>query len=151
MAAMGTGSDTLDCVAAALVAAGVGQQAVSAIAWMIYIGAMQDDEPGGTAFNDAAICLYETPGLVPEEGLALDYPAVQVRVRTTPDGYTAGRQKMQDVYDALHANETPIKTGASTPFVYFYAQQSAPIGMGMDVRRRHSFVWNFRSMRNRPV
>lgn len=147
---MGTGSDTLDCVVAALIAAGVGQQNGSQTAWMIYVGAMQDGEIGLTAIKDEAICLYETPGQVPEEGLALTYPAVQVRVRTAPDGYSAGRQKMQDVYDALHANEDPIKSGATTPFVYFYAQQSAPIPMGMDVRRRHSFVWNFRTMRNRP-
>ena len=138
MSAVGT--QTLDGVQAALIAAHVGQKTSSADDWMIYKGDLPDQP-------DRAICIYETPGRPPLEAWAIDYPSVQLVVRGTVDDYTAVRNKIQDAFNALHAQETAI--GAA--FVYFYAINSGPLPMGKDEKRRISLAWNFRSMRNRPA
>ncbi len=142
---MSTGTDTLDSIQSALtgVSPSIGQNSDSSADWMIYKGFMEDG--AGTA--DRAICLYETPGKPPLEAWAIDYPGCQIVVRGVPDDYTAVRQKIQDIYYALHAQEVAI--GAA--FVYFYAVQSGPLSMGRDETRRPRLCWNFRSMRNRPT
>jgi hypothetical protein len=144
---MTTGTDTLDKIQAALIAAGAGQNESSSEDWMIYKGAMQDAENGSTAVVDQAICLYETGGMPPLEAWQVDYPGVQIMVRSKPDGYTAARLQLQMIFDALHSQEANI----SPDFVYFNATHSAPVSMGYDERRRWRGVWNFRSMRNRPT
>lgn len=137
----GTGSATLDAIRAYLIAQGIGQ-AVSTVAWQIYVGAMQD----GTGSVDQALCLYETPGESPDPAWALIYPSMQIVGRGAPDDFSVLRQKMQDVFNALHGADGLL----GSPFVYFYAKQSAPIYMGLDERRRMKMAWNFRSMRNTP-
>lgn len=140
---MGTyGVETLNSVLAALVTAGVAQSTTSGADWMIYVGMMQDISGG-----DRAICLYETPGRPPLEAWAIDYPNFQVVVRGKPDDYTAVRNKIQDAYYALHAQEAAID-GANV--VYCYAMQSGPLPLGVDEKRRIRLAWNFRMMRNRP-
>lgn len=145
---MSAGTDTLDSVQTALINAGVGQKINSANDWMIYKGFLQDADPKTPkSIADRAICLYETPGLPPLEAWKIVYPGVQVSVRGAPDEYTLVREKIQDVFTVLHANEVAI----SSDFVFFYAQQSGPLSMGRDERRRPSLAWNFRSMRKTPV
>ncbi len=140
-----SGTETLDGVSVALVTANVGQTHSSSTDWMIYVGYMQERP-------DRAICLYETPGRPPLQRWAIDYPGVQVAVRGKVDDYTAVRNKVQDVFNALHEQEQNIVAASGgTAFVYFYATNSGPLSMGFDVNRRPKLAWNFRSMRNRPA
>ncbi len=96
---------------------------------------------------DQAICLYETPGTDPDPAWNVIYPSLQVVCRGAPDDFTAVRQKIQDIFAALHGADGLL----GSPFVYFYAKQSAPIPLGRDERRRLSLAWNFRSMRQTPT
>lgn len=139
---MGTGNATLDAVRNFLIAQGVGQADMKA-AWFIAIGIMPDGAPG---IPDQGICLYETPGLAPDPAWQLVYPSMQIVCRGAPDDFSLVRQKAQDVFNALHGADGML----GSPFVYFYAKQSAPISMGQDERKRLSLAWNFRSERNTP-
>jgi hypothetical protein len=144
------GTDTLDAVQASLIAGGVGQKADSSADWMLYKGQMQDSAPTGAPSKivaDRAICIYETAGTAPLEAWAIDYPGVSISVRGKPDDYTAVRNKIQEVFEQLHANEAPL----GSDFVYFYARQSGPLPGGSDEKRRPHLSWNFRCMRNRPA
>lgn len=146
---MSAGTDTIDRVQTALINAGVGQKTNSTTDWMIYKWSMQDSDPASTkTIADRAICIYDSPGMPPEEGLMLDYPDIQIVVRGKPDDARAVRDKMQDAFLALHAQEPDIGV---PPFVYFYAKHSAPLSLGIDERRRLKMAWNFRSMRSRPT
>lgn len=136
------GMQTLDAVRDYLIAQGVGQ-ASSKVDWPIFVGVMQDGPP---SIPDRAICLYETPGLPADPAWKLTYPSMQVIARGAPDEYRQVRDKMQEVFNALHGADEIL--GAA--FVYFYCKQSAPIQMGQDERKRMSMALNFRSERNTP-
>lgn len=138
----GTGSATLDAIRAYLIAQGVGQ-ADTKQDWAIFVGAFQDGAP----VVDKAICLYETPGPEPDPAWALIYPSMQICGRGAPDDFSVLRQKMQDIFTALHGADGLL----GSPFVYYYAKHSAPIYMGRDEKRRMTMGWNFRSMRNTPA
>lgn len=145
------GTDTLDVVQASIVGAGLGQRDDSTAPWMVYKGALPDSALNAApakAVNDLAICLYETPGRPPLEAWLIDYVAFQVVVRGGPDGYTAARDKIQQLFLQLHAKESALVGGE---FVYCYATQSGPLSMGLDDKRRIRLAWNFRGMRNRVV
>lgn len=92
------------------------------------------------------MCIYETPGLAAEEGFAMDYPDIQVRVRGKPDDYQATRAKLQAIFDLLHAGEAAV--GAD--YVYLYCKQSGPLPLGQDEKRRPHLAQNYRIMKNRP-
>jgi hypothetical protein len=146
------GTDTLDAVQNSLIGSSpaIGQKTDSSQDWMVYKGQMQDSAPTdgpNKTVADRAICLYETPGRPPLEAWAIDYPSVQVKVRGKRDDYTAVRNKIQQIFEQLHANETPL----GGQFVYFYAIQSGPLSGGIDEKRRPYLLWNFRCMRNRPA
>ena len=142
------GTNTIDSVQIALLDAGIGQNTDSSADWMIYKWTMPDSDPAvAKKIADRAICLYDSPGMPAEPGFMMDYPDIQVRVRGNPDDWRATRDKIQDIFLALHAQEPAI--GAA--FVYFYSKQSAPLQMGLDQKRRPMMSWNFRSMRNRPT
>lgn len=145
---MGDGTNTLDAVAHALVAANLGQITSLNADWFISQGYMPDGPPG----VDRAIAIYDTPGRPPERGSLnpLDYPSVQVTVRGGEADYQAIRDKIQAIYMTLNEQEAAITTVTGSPFIYFYSQQSAPLSMGRDERKRPKLSWNFRSMRYRP-
>lgn len=140
-------------IAAALVLTGTGQATSTGSDWFIYKGRFQDGDPSASpVIADRAICIYESPGLPPEEGLALDYPDFQVAVRSEPDGYEAASAKAHDIFIALHANEVAINAGVSPPsaaFVYCYAKNSGPIPLGFDEKRRALLARNFRTLKGR--
>lgn len=145
---MSAGTDTIDSVQTALINAGVGQKTNSATDWMLYKWTMQDSDPAATQkIADRAICIYDSPGMPPEEGMMIDYPDIQIVARGRPDDARAVREKMQEIFAALHAQEPDI----GSAFVYFYAKHSAPLSLGIDERRRYKMSYNFRSMRNRPT
>lgn len=145
---MGLGTNTLDGVTNALVMAGLGQITDAGADWFINQGYMPDDLGG----PDRAIALYDTPGKPPERGSLnpLDYPSVQVVVRAGESDYALLRDRIQAIYMALNEQEAAITTVTGSPFIYFYSQQSAPISMGRDEKKRPKQAWNFRSMRYRP-
>lgn len=135
------GMQTLDAVRQYLIAQGVGQ-ADSKLPWPIFVGVMQDGAP----VVDQALCLYETPGMPADPAWKITYPSMQVVGRGAPNDFTTLRNKMQEVFNALHGADAEL----GDPFVYFYCKQSAPIQMGLDERRRLSMGLNFRSERNTP-
>lgn len=142
------GVDVLKQVQASLVAANIGQITDSSADWMIYRYNLPDATPTGQAAKpvaDRAICLYETPGRPPLEAWKIDYPGFQVRVRGTNFGWEEARNKIQAIFEQLHANEPAL----GTDWVYFYGVGSGPMSLGRDTENRPSFVWNFRAMRNR--
>ncbi len=126
-----------DWIADSLVSQGVGSN-VEGTDWQVFVGYLQDAP-------DRAICVYETPGEAPLEAWAIDYPGFQVRVRGAPDGYAEAREKMHQIFLALHANETAI----GSVFVYCYARNSSPTPLGNDTNRRPGMSMNFRTMKNR--
>ncbi len=95
------------------------------------------------------VVIYETPGFpsdVISEGsseTAYDQPSFQVRVRGDVRGYEAARQKIQQVYLALHAMEPGVN------FVYLYSDQSGPMPMGDDDNDRPELTWNFVTFKDR--
>lgn len=103
---------------------------------------------------DKVVVLYETPGDPPDvdESGAVEYdePGLQVRVRGEVDDYAAARNKIQDVFEALHENEPTAMTG-ETIIVYLYATQSGPLPMGKDSNNRPELVWNFRVKKQREA
>lgn len=62
--------------------------------WGIYVGFL----PGSP---HTAIAIYDAPGETPNPKFALDYPAIQVTVRGTPDGYAAAFTKARAIKDLL--------------------------------------------------
>jgi hypothetical protein len=128
----------LDDITAALIAQNVGQTTSDKGDWMIFQGYTQ-------AEPSRCITLYETVGDPPEEGFAIDYAGVQIKVRGNPDDYRAVRLKLRAIFDALHAQEQNIGPN----YVYFYCRNSGPISLGQDELRRPSMAQNYRSMENR--
>jgi len=149
------GTNTLDSVQNALVTAGVGQISDPTADWFIIQGFMPDANPsktdGGGLTQDRIIAIYESPGEAPLERWAIDYPRFQVKVRGGEDKYQETRNKIADVFLALHANEEIMVAAPEgvTPFVFCYATHSAPVGMGRDDRNRFLMLYNFRTMRDR--
>lgn len=133
-------TNILEDVIAALATAGIGQVTDDAADWRLRAGYIQ-------ANPDRSLCVYEAGGLPPEAGQPVDYPKFQVRGRGAPDDYLALRQKMQDVYNLLHACNAPVLLGST--YVYCYAMQSGPLPLGQDENRRPSMAWNFRIMKTR--
>lgn len=132
----------LDDIAAALESAGV---AGGTSGWGLYKGILPDKP-------DKAVALYETAGDVPSSALALDFPGLQVRVRgprrrDDAAPYTAARAKIQEVFDALHAQEARLGSG----YVFIYAVNSGPLPMGYDANDRLHLSLNFRISRQRPA
>lgn len=82
-------SDAAKLVADLLVTAAVGTQGTD-----LFIGFQSDKV-------HACVAVYEGPGRDPNPKWALDFPAVQVIVRSAPGAYTTGRAKAQAVKDAL--------------------------------------------------
>lgn len=127
----------LDDIAAALIAASIG--ATDGVSdWMIFKGFMEDTP-------DRAIGLYETGGPAPEEGMQIDYPTFQVRVRGGANDYALARTTIQAIFAALQ--DADIALGAV--YVFCYAVQSGPLAMGRDEKRRPHLAQNWRTMKAR--
>lgn len=98
---------------------------------------------------DKVITIYETPGLSPDvvpdgsTDFKYDQPEFQIRVRGESLGYEEAREKIQEVFNALHANELQSST------IYCYSEQSGPMPMGLDDNDRPSLTWNFTTLRKR--
>lgn len=127
----------LDDVVTALVAQSLGQTSSEAADWFIRTGYMQDTP-------DRSICVYFAGGRPPETRARAAYPNVQIRVRGMPNDFNAVQQKEDAIFCFLHAGDAPDDIGLN--YVYAYAQQSAPISMGQDEKRRPALVRNYRLM-----
>jgi hypothetical protein len=79
-----------------LVAANVGVLAPGPGTWPIYEGKFPDD-------TDQCMMVRDTGGPRPEVRVAIDYPSVQVLVRSGKSGYIAAAGKADEVKLALHA------------------------------------------------
>ena len=140
----------LDEVAAQLIAQGAGVAAGSGADWTVFIGYLQDQP-------DRAICLYESPGEVPETNWLIDRPHFQVRVRGKADDYQAVRAQEQKCFLALQSQEAALTAAAqalSPPgptWIYCMAIQSGVIPLGQDEKRRPSVARNYRTMRDRET
>lgn len=84
-------------IIAILVEAGVGVLAPNTLGgWPIYEGKFPDSEA-------QCILVRDTGGLRPEVKIAIDYPSVQVMVRSGKMGYLAAAEKADQVKLVLHA------------------------------------------------
>jgi len=128
----------LDDVGAALTTAGL---VGGATGWKLYFGHLFD-EPGA----DEAVCLYETPGEMPEQAWAIDRPGLQVRVRGAPNGYQDARAKLQAIFELLHDGDASVGGG----MVFLYCAQSGPTPLGNDEKFRPHMSQRYYSMRDRP-
>lgn len=94
------------------------------------------------------IGFYDAPGQAPDPRWLLDYPAVQVIVRGSPQGYRAAFQKMRDVYDVLlGVNPSVNANGDAVDAITVLA---TPALIGYDDNDRPSISGNFRLI-VRPV
>jgi hypothetical protein len=135
-----TTTTVYDEIAAAVVKAGLAQDASETADWRIRIGYIQDAP-------NRSICIYLSGGRPPEPGLPVDYPNIQIRVRGNPDDAQAVINQENSIFKLLHANFESTTVGIDV--VYLYAVQSAPMSLGQDENRRPSYVRNYRLMKVR--
>ena len=128
----------LDDIGAALVAAGLVNGGTG---WTL-LKSRDVDEVTGVA--EKTVTVYEFGGDNPEPRWAIDYPNFQVRVRGARNGYSAARDQMQAVFNALHEQEAAV--GAA--YVYVYGLGGV-IPLGYDANTRPVLVQNFRVMKDR--
>jgi hypothetical protein len=104
---------------------------------------------------DQCVTIYETGGMPPDikrtGSLEKQYDRIglQVRVRgPLQQDYMTPRNKIQDVFKALHENEPP-RSLTQKRIVACYAVNSGALPMGLDKKDRMEFVWNFKIIRER--
>lgn len=83
-------------IADILIAAGIGVNPSMAAVWPIYIGRLPTDK-------DQAIAVLDRAGRTPEVKIAIDYPSVQLLVRSVKTGYQTTRLKAVAIFNALQA------------------------------------------------
>jgi len=139
----------LDDIQAWLVTQGIGDNPINLgtsglTGWPIY----KSYEPPSP---DTLICLFETPGEEPDilRDLTIgeepyDVLGLQVRARSAVDGYSDLRNKMQQIFKALHQHEPNVTSGQD--YVYIYAKNPGPLPMGKDTQNRDELVMNFSVM-----
>ncbi len=93
--------------------------------------AAQPDDP------DDCVTVYETGGFKPELHNSVEYPTFQIIVRGKI--YATARQKVDDIYKALHGN--------TSIFMLIQAMQS-PGSLGQDQKKRWEFSVNFKIIKH---
>ena len=116
-----------------LVAANVGVVAPTNNAWPIYEGTLP-------AEVDQCIVVRGTGGPRPEVRVAIDYPSIQVLVRSKVTGYQAAADKVDEIKLALHAIPS-----APTEYVVLTSCLLAgePTFVGRDEKDRPMWSANF--------
>lgn len=117
-----------------------------ATGWTVY-KAFLPDTP------NQAVALFLTSGEEPyvkksSAETAYDRPGLQVRVRGGVRDFEGAIAKIQEVFEALHANEPTPGSGDKT-IIYLYGTNSAPLPLGLDENDRPGYTWNFRTYRER--
>ena len=93
---------------------------------------------------DAAVALYETGGLAPEnrfgtKGIEWERPAVQIIVRGAPNDYATARATIQTIYESIAEIETEELSGTK----YFLSDpQQNPFALNVDEQQRPSVAFN---------
>lgn len=105
--------------------------------WCIYIGT----EPSKP---DTTVTLYDTTGAEPDYAAAIEYPAIQVRVRGSPYGYPAAYERAKDVRDLLIATNG-VMLGGATYSAWIMGDVAY---LATDESQRPIFVANYRLMRS---
>jgi hypothetical protein len=101
--------------------------------WYIGIG-RQIDKP------NRMITIYDTSGLPPEPGMDINYPGIQIVVRSEPNGYKDGHQKARDIRDALLGRPSETRNGDIFASI---TMTSDVIPLGVDANERYEFALNF--------
>lgn len=131
----------LDDVKTVLINAGVGVTDTSSNdEWAIHLGHMPDSQ-------DQAIGITELPGLQPETKWKIDYPSFQVVVRGAPYEYDVARTKIQDVFNALHNEDSTTFPGSA--YINVLGATSGPTSLGIDEQNRPRLAWTFNVIKNR--
>jgi hypothetical protein len=116
-----------------LVAANVGALAPSPDPWPIYEG----DFPETV---DQCLMIRDTGGRAPEVKIAIDYPTVQVLVRSGKAGYAVAADKADEIKLVLHAiNSAP----AQMPELTSCLLMGEKTFVGYDVNKRPVWSVNF--------
>lgn len=116
-----------------LVGAGVGSLAPSSDPWPIYEGQFPESV-------DQCLVVRDTGGKPPEVKIAINYPAIQVLVRSDAAGYEATKTKIHDVFVALHAIDAST---TSFPELTSCLASSEPTFVGYDANKRPVWSANF--------
>lgn len=117
-----------------LVSAGIGVFASqSATEWSIRISKMEPKP-------DKMIAIFDVPGLPPQPGLDINYPALQIVVRGTPAGYVDSYAKAQRIVDELLGRDTETRGGDIWASV---TMSSDIINLGYDDNERPMWSMNF--------
>lgn len=72
--------------------------------WAIVVGDLRDDP-------NTQICIMDSPGRSPEPGLDINYPSVQIIVRTSANDYLNGWYKCRDIRDVLLGRPSEERDG----------------------------------------
>lgn len=115
--------------------------------WPIKVGRLAD-----TTTPSSQIALFDTGGFNPNTKWLLDQPTVQAIVRSLPDSYAAGYQKIQDIKDALLGVD-PQEVGATGAKVWWsgITMLGDITFMKYDDLSRALFSANFRILLERPT
>ena len=93
---------------------------------------------------DAAVALYETGGLAPEnrfgtKGIEWERPAVQIIVRGAPNDYATARATIQTIYESIAEIETEELSGTKN---FLSDPQQNPFALNVDEQQRPSVAFN---------
>lgn len=101
--------------------------------WGIFVGQMPDSP-------HKVVVLYDAPGQSPNPKFALDFPAIQVSVRASPDSYEEGWDKALAVKNLLLGMDSQTISGKRWTSVTMLGDINA---LGQDEKRRPLFSLNF--------
>lgn len=121
-----------------LVSANVGNFASSS-GWSLHVGRLATSP-------DSCIACVDTGGLSPYPHIALNFPSVQVLVRSNPGDYIGAHDKARDVIDALLGAGYAVINGDKWGGI---TQIGDLISLGYDDKNRAMFSANF-SVRVEP-
>jgi hypothetical protein len=131
-------------IADILIAANLGIMPVATMAvnaWPIYSGQLP------TA-RDQAIAVIDRPGLMPEVKVAIDYPSVQLLIRSSRVGYIAARTKAEELFNALQAIPDG---GAHFPELTSCVASTGIVFAGFDPSERPVHSLNFNLIVSHPA
>jgi Bacteriophage minor capsid protein len=109
--------------------------------WSICIARMRDGP-------DKMICIFDAPGMSPEPGLNVDYPAIQIIVRGTADGYPDAWRMCSTIKDILLGRPSAVvgadpELGVEGDTWASITMTGGIMAVGLDPSERPLFSMNF--------
>lgn len=118
-----------------LVAQGVGTFAASS-GWSLHVNDLPDDD----GVPDTIVAIFNSGGSPSNPKWLLDFPHIQVRVRSAVNGYNAAWAKSVEIHDLLLGLPAQDVSGGRIDSITAIGHINP---LGQDDKRRHSFSMNF--------